>query len=122
MNMEDEIRNKESTEGKKREGFIKSLFSGSLISEKIILGNLGYIALLTLIGSIYIANRFHAEKVIRDTDILQKEVKELRSEAMSISADLMYISKQSEVSRMVRQKNLGLNDLSEPPYKLVIKE
>ena len=120
--MEDEKVNSETKQAKRGEGFIKSLFSGSLISEKLILGNLGYITLLTLFGAIYIGNRFHAEKVIRRTDILQKEVKELRSEAMSTSADLMYLSKQSEVARMVRQKGLGLNDLSEPPYKLVVKE
>jgi hypothetical protein len=106
----------------KGEGFVKSLISGSLFSEKIILGNLPYILLLTVMGAFYIANRFHAEKIIRRTDILQQEVKELRAEAMATSPELMYISKQSEVSRLVNQRGLGLKELKKPPYKLVVKE
>lgn len=104
------------------EGFVKSLISGSLFSEKIILGNLPYILLLTVLGAFYIANRFHAEKIIRRTDILQQEVKELRTEAMATSSELMYISKQSEVSRLINQRGLGLKELKKPPYKLIVKE
>ena len=36
--------------------------------------------------------------------MLQKEVKELRSEAMATSAELMYLSKQSEVLKLVNEK------------------
>ena len=117
----DKDRNKSNSHAK-GEGFVKSLISGSLFSEKIILGNLPYILLLTVLGAFYIANRFHAEKIIRRTDILQQEVKELRSEAMATSSELMYISKQSEVSRLVNQRGLGLKELKKPPYKLVVKE
>lgn len=101
---------------------MKSVISGSLLSEKLILGNLGFILMLTLIGALFIANRFHAEKTIRHIDQLQDEVKELRSEAMSTSAELMYISKQTEVQRLVRERGLGLNELKEPPYKLIVKD
>ncbi len=118
MSEASEIKGKE----KSREGFIKSLISGSLISERLILGNLGFILMLTLIGAIYIANRFHAEKTIRSIDRLNVEVKELRSEAMSTTAELMYISKQSEVQRLVRIRGLELNELKEPPYKLIVKD
>ena len=122
MNMEDkENREKKETRAK-HEGFIKSLISGSLISEKLVLGNLGFLVLLTVIGALYIGNRFHAEKVIRRTDQLQQEVKELRSDAIAISAELTYASKQSEVSRLLEQRKLGLKELKEPPYKLVLKK
>lgn len=104
-----------------REGFLRSIISGSLLGERIILGNLGYIAMLTIVGAFYIANRFHAEKVIRESDLLHEEVRELRAEAMATSADLMYLSKQSEVIRLVRDRGLGLTEIKEPPYKLVIK-
>lgn len=105
-----------------REGFFKSIISGSLLGEKIILGNLGYIAMLTIVGAFYIANRFHAEKITRESDLLHEEVRELRAESMATSADLMYISKQSEVIRLVRERGLDLKEIKEPPYKLVIKE
>ena len=68
-----------------------------MVSEKIILKNLGYISLITFLAAIYIGNRFHAEKITRETTRLQREVKDLRAESLSTSADLMYISRQSEV-------------------------
>ena len=120
--MSEEVNNAKSTPPKKNGGFIKSIISGTLLSEKLILGNLGYIAMLTFIGAIYIGNRFHAEKVIRRTEVLMEEVKELRAESMATSAELMFLSKQSEVSRLVKERGLGLEELKEPPYKLVVKE
>jgi hypothetical protein len=99
---------------------LKDLISGSMVTDKIILKNLGYILMLTLLGAIYIANRFHAEKLTRETTSLQKEVKDLRSESLSTSADLMYASKQSEVFRLVREKGLSLEELREPPFELIV--
>ena len=111
-------------ENKKRHinpgSFIKELLSGSMVSEKIILKNLGYISMVTLLAAVYIGNRFHAEKITRETTRLEREVKDLRAEALSTSADLMYISKQSEVFNMVREKGLNLEELKTPPYKLLV--
>jgi Bacteriodetes cell division protein (FtsL-like) len=100
--------------------FIKELLSGSMVSEKIILKNLGYISLITFLSAVYIGNRFHAEKITRETTRLQREVKDLRAESLSTSAGLMYISKQSEVFSMVREKGLNLEELKIPPYKLLV--
>jgi hypothetical protein len=99
---------------------LKDLMSGSMVTDKIILKNLGFILMLTLLGAIYIANRFHAEKVTRETTRMSKEVKDLRSESLSTSADLMYASKQSEVFRLVKEKELNLEELREPPFKLIV--
>jgi hypothetical protein len=100
--------------------FIKELLSGSMVSEKLILNNLGYITLITFLAAVYIGNRFHAEKITRETSKLLKEVKDLRAESLSTSADLMYISKQSEVYSMVREKGINLEELKSPPYKLLV--
>lgn len=115
---------KEESKGKKKQistgSFIRELLSGSMVSEKIILKNLGYISLITFLTAIYIGNRFHAEKITRETTRLQREVKDLRAESLSTSANLMYISKQSEVYSMVREKGLNLEELKNPPYKLIV--
>jgi hypothetical protein len=120
----------EKTEEKKEEkpkkvstgALLRDLMSGSTITEKIILKNLGYLILLTLLGALYIANRFHAEKLTRETSRLQKEVKDLRSESLSTSASLMYASKQSEVFRLVKERDLNLEELREPPFELIVNK
>jgi len=102
--------------------FMKELLSGTMVSEKIILKNLGYISLITILLVIYIGNRFHAEKITRETGRLQREVKDLRAEALSTSADLMDVSKQSEVYKLVKERGLNLEELKSPPYKLLVRK
>ena len=100
--------------------FIKELLSGSMVSEKIILKNLGYVSLITFLTAVYIGNRFHAEKITRESTKLQREVKDLRAESLSTSADLMDISKRSEVFTLIREKGLNLEELKAPPFKLLV--
>jgi cell division protein FtsL len=107
---------------KKTGSFLKELLSGSMITEKIILKNLWYVLLITLLAAIYIGSRFNAEKITRETTRLQREVRELRSESLATSAELMFISRQSEVYRLVKEKGLNLEEMRTPPYKLLVEK
>jgi len=100
--------------------FMKELLSGTMVSEKIILKNIWYVLLVTFLIAVYIGNRFHAEKVTRELSKLQREVRDLRSESLSTSADLMTLSRQSEVSRLIKERGLTLEELKTPPYKVVV--
>jgi hypothetical protein len=116
----------ETTENSKKQvttgAFVKELLSGTMVSEKLILRNLGYVSLITFLLAIYIANRFHAEKITRETTRVLREVKDLKSESLSTSADLMYVSRQSEVYRLVRERGLNLEEQKTPPYKLLVSK
>jgi hypothetical protein len=114
----------ETKKGKpqKSGNFMKELLSGSMVSDKIILKNFWYIILLTILGAIYIGNRFQAEKINRELTRLTREVRDLRAESLSTSADLMSVSRQSEVYRMVHEKGLGLEELKTPPYRLIVSK
>lgn len=79
-----------------------------------------FIMYLTLLAIIYIANAHMAERTIRQTDKLNKEIKELRSEYITIKSDLMSRSMQSEVAR--RLASSGIEELRNPPRKIVIDE
>ena len=78
--------------------------------------------MLTFLGALYIANRFHAEKITRDSTRIQSELRDLRAESMAISTDLVYASKQSEVYRLVKERGLDLEELDEPPFKIVVNK
>ncbi|MGB8489615.1 MAG: FtsL-like putative cell division protein [Bacteroidales bacterium] len=112
---------KTEEKGKKpKTGFVKELLSGSIVSDKIVLKNLWYIIMLTIMGAVYIGNRFHAEKITRETARLSREVRDLKAESLSTSAKLMSLSRQSEVYRLVKDRALGLEEQKTPPYKIVI--
>ncbi len=98
---------------------LKELISGIIVSD-VVAKNFWYILMITVLAAFYIANRFQAEKITRETSRLTREVRDLRAESMSTSANLMSLSRQSEVYRMVREKGLGLEELKTPAYKLIV--
>lgn len=103
-------------------GSIKDLLDGSLIANDFILKQLPYIVFLVVLAFTYIANRYHAEKVVRANIELTKEINELRAEAITTSSELMFISKQSEVAKLVENRGLELKESVEPPKKIVIED
>lgn len=68
----------------------------------------------------YIANAHYSEKKIRAIQDLQREVKELRWEYMSIKSGLMYNTKQSEVVKAVAP--LGLKPMKGKPKKIIVEK
>jgi hypothetical protein len=106
----------------KKVGTLKGLLAGSLLTKEKVVKQLPYILFITALAFIYIGNRYHAEKVVRKNSELQDEVKELRAKSISTSAELMHISKQSEVIKLVKEKDLGLKESRTPPKKIVVKE
>lgn len=103
-------------------GSIKDLLDGSLIANDFIVKQLPYIVFLVILAFIYIANRYHAEKVVRASIELTQEISDLRAEAITTSSELMLISKQSEVARLVEKRGLGLKESVEPPKKIIIEK
>lgn len=106
----------------KKRGSVRDFLDGSMLTSGAIVKQLPFILFLSLLALVYIGNRYNTEKITRATIILQQEVKRLRAEMISSESNLMFMSKQSEVIRLVKANNLGLNEAVEPPYKLVIKE
>lgn len=97
----------------------RSLIDGNVLTQKAVIKQTPFILLLVLIAFLSIANRNHAEKLVIKSNALQNEVKELRSQAISTSSELMKFSRQSTVERIVRERGLELKENTEPPKKLV---
>lgn len=102
--------------------FFKSLLDGTLLSREVILKQFPFVLFVSFIAIILIANRYGAEKVVRNTQSLENELKELKAEQISVTSELMKLSQQSEVVKLVNQKELGLSESVEPPKKIIIKE
>ena len=116
---------KEKKPKKKKETgkFSKSLaniFSGNFLSKDNVVGLLPFIFFLTFLGIIYIANGYYAEKIARDLYKTGNDVKELRSEYITIKSDLNYKSKQSQVAKATEE--LEIKESTIPPTKIVVKQ
>jgi hypothetical protein len=101
-----------------RKARFKDVLDGSLLTRDNVVSQLPFVLFLTLLLVLYIGNRYHAERVIRQSLKLQTELKELRAKAISTASELEYLSNQSQVARLVEQKNIGLKYSDKPPVKI----
>lgn len=100
---------------------VRSFLDGTLLTREIIMKQFPFVIFITLLCVIYIANRYSAEKIVRKTQIIQNELKELRAEQISVTSELMQLSQQSEVVKLVTQNELGLVESVEPPKTIIEK-
>lgn len=111
-----------SIEEKEQIFSLRDLLNGNVLTRKVVLKQSRFILLLVLLAFLSIANRNHAEKTVIRLNQLQGDVKELRAKSITISSDLVRISRQSEVVRLVNRYGLGLEENLEPPKKLIQTE
>ena len=104
----------------KRKGVL-SILDGSLLSKEKVSNQILYTLFLAFLALVYIGNKYRYEKLIREGQKMQVEVKNLRAESITTAAQLMHISKQSQVSLMVEKKGLGLEASVVPPKKIKAK-
>jgi cell division protein FtsL len=86
------------------------------ISREGMLKQIPFGLFIVLLLLIHIWNAHNVEKVIRKTDKLNREIKELRSEYISILSQLMSESKQSTIASKL--DTLGIKELTTPPFKI----
>src|SRR5512145_1462592 len=116
----DEASNHEtkSDDAGKKKIQLKEIINGTFLVRENMIRQLPFVLFLTLLGIIYIGNRFHAERMVRKIEELKIEVGNLRSEQITVASELMNISRPSQVSDLVESKGLGLKESLEPPKKL----
>ena len=89
----------------------------SLLGYRWIMKNIRFFLFLAALAVIYIYNGHYADKVVRDINRTNKELKELQYEYKTLKSEVMFRSKQSELARAVEP--FGLKELTLPPYVLI---
>ncbi|MBN2683333.1 MAG: hypothetical protein JXR58_12560 [Bacteroidales bacterium] len=107
-----------SEESKETKANFRDLLDGRVLTRDAVVKQLPFVLFLTFLATGYIANRYHAEKIVRQTIQLRKEVKELRTEKIVIQYELMNNSKRTAVLDSLESKNINLVESISPPVKL----
>ena len=98
----------------------RSFLDGSILTWDNITRIMPFLFFLTFIAILYIGNSYIAQKTFRKIENMKSELKELRSEHISIKSELMLMSKQSEVAKRVSP--YGLSESVVPPKIILIKD
>ena len=100
-------------------GFI-SVLNGSFLTRDRVLGNMPFILFCAGMMIVYIAYGYHTERVVRDLDSSGSALKELRSEYITVRAQLEKREQQSQVAAGIG--SLGLRESRVPPVKVEVTE
>ncbi len=115
--IEEKPEKQDKPKGKKTTG-IKDFLTGSILTKEAVSTQIPYILFLAFLAVFYIGNRYRYEKMVIKEKKLQTEVRNLRAESITTAAQLMFISKQTEVAKLVESRGLGLKESVVPPKKL----
>ncbi len=96
-----------------------AMFDIGSLTSRLVLNNLAFVLFLGFLTTVYIANAHLAERNVREIQLMQKELKEMRWYYMSLQSENMYNSMRSEVARRV--KGQGLRPQREAPKRVVIE-
>lgn len=114
--MQENTANKES-----KRNPVAMLLSGRLLTQDAVVKHLPYLLFLAFIGIVYIANGYLAESSVRKINRTQQEIKELRSEQISIKSELNNTIIESELNKIIQERNLGLTESFNPPKKIILE-
>lgn len=106
---------------KKKANVVQEFLDGSLTG-KLVEKQSSFLIFLSILAFVYIANRYKTENIIREIVKTQKEIKELRSESISITSELMYLSNQTEVSKLLKANGYDLKESTEPPIIIEVEK
>ncbi len=107
---------------KKKKVTVREVLNGRFLESEWLKRNRKLLVFIFIMLIINISVRYKSEKVIREVANLEEELKELRSQSISVAADLMKLSKPSEILDRVKKSGMGLSPSKEPPRKLYVEK
>ena len=107
--------NPETATGTKPSG--RTRWQPSQLGYRWVVRNVSFLLFLASLAVIYIYNGHYADKISRDLNRTNKELKELQYEYKTLKSEVMFRSKESELARAVEP--FGLKELTQPPFMLI---
>lgn len=96
------------------------ILGGTILTKSRFKKLLPFALYIMFLAIIYIANNYYADRNIRQINKLNKEINELRAEYITIKAELMFKSNQTELAKKLEQ--YGIKESIVPPKKIIKDE
>jgi len=98
-----------------RSSSVRDILNGNILTKKFFRKQYLLIILLVVLSIGYIDNRYASEKQIAKVVMLKKNIQDAKYESLTISAELMKISRQSNILLLMQSKGMQLKPGSTPP-------
>ena len=97
---------------------IHDIIAGSFFTKNFFSRQLGLIVMIVFLIFCYIGNRYSCQQKIVEIDRLQKQLIDLKLDALTRTSELMLISRQSQVKSQIKSRGVTLSESTVPPYKI----
>jgi len=94
------------------------VLSGSILTTDFFLKNTRFIFVIFIIIILYISNRYSCISKMAEIQSLERELKDVKYESLSISTELTSISRQSQVQSLIEKNGVELKASKEPIYEI----
>lgn len=94
------------------------VFGGSVLTENFFLKNMRFILIVVVIIFVFISHRYTVLQRMSEIERLQRELKDVKYESLTISSSLTEASRQAQIERKVQEAGLELKITNEPVYRI----
>ena len=94
---------------------VRDILNGEILTKKFFQKQYGLLIMIAVLTFLYVDNRYYCETQLAKEIELKKKIQDGKYESLTISAELMEISRQSNVMREVNVNGLGLIENTTPP-------
>ncbi len=103
----------------KRPGLLAAVLNGSFLTREQVLGNMPFLLFIAGLMLVYIGYGYWTERTVRDLHRTDADLKELRSEYITVRSHLDRTEQQSQVAEDI--SGLGLRESRVPPRKITVE-
>lgn len=94
---------------------VRDILNGNILTKRFFQKQYGLLIMIAILTFLYVDNRFYCEKQLAQEVELKRKIQDAKYESLTISAELMEISRQSNVMKMVKTNGVDLVESSSPP-------
>ena len=97
---------------------IRDILNGNILTKNFFQKQYGLLIMIAALTFLYVDNRFYCETRLAKEIDLKKKIQDVKYESLTISAELMEISRQSNVMNKVNESGINLIQSTTPPIVL----
>jgi len=94
---------------------LRDVLNGNILTKKFFQKQYGLLIMIAVLTFLYVDNRYYCEAQLAKEIEMEKKIQDAKYESLTISAELMQISRQSNVFKMVNDSGLNLIETISPP-------
>jgi cell division protein FtsL len=93
----------------------RDVLNGNFLTTNFFRKQYGLLIMIAVLLFFYVDNRYYCETQLAKEIEVKKKIQDVKYEYLTISAELMQLSRESNVLKMVQEKGLNLKETNTPP-------